>query len=267
MNQTQIRPSTLAVARAVGWVSFLEIIRDKVLYNVILCAGLLLSIGFLASRLTYIRPERIILNFGLTGVTISCAMIAIFTGAGLLSKEFDRRTIYVALCHPISRAQFLLGKFTGLSLVIFLNWLILSAVYLIILYNTSPDGSDLTRTLLIALFLTLIQTLLLASITLFFSSFSTTSLSAIMTIGLYLIGNNITQVSLVASKAKEGPGKAMLNALALLLPNLEHFNLGLKVTYGLPVSAQLLGTSIAYGIILITLFLLAAGLLIRIREV
>ncbi|MEO7162097.1 MAG: hypothetical protein ABI041_04185, partial [Bdellovibrionia bacterium] len=89
MSRLQIRPSTVAVTRAVGWVTFLEIIRDKVLYNIILCAGLLLSVGFLASRLTFIRPERVILNFGLTGVTLSCAMIAIFTGAGLLSKEFD----------------------------------------------------------------------------------------------------------------------------------------------------------------------------------
>jgi Cu-processing system permease protein len=267
MNHFQVRPSTTAVARAVGWVTFLEIVRDKVLYNIILCAGLLLSIGFLASRLTFIRPERVILNFGLSGVTYSCAMIALFTGAGLLSKEFDRRTLYVALCHPISKAQFLFGKFVGLGLVIFLNWIILSSAYLIILYLNSPDGSDFTKTLYIALFLILVQTLVIASMTLFFSSFSTTSLSAIMTLGTYLIGNNITQMRQVADKLHEGAARLILKTLALILPNLEYFSLGLKVTYGLPVTAKFVTFSVLYGLSLTSVFLFAAGLLIRLKEV
>src|SRR4051794_26735286 len=176
------QPTTLAVVRAVGWVTFLEVIRDRVLYNIILCAFLLFGVGILASQLTFIRPERVILDFGLSAVVISCAMIAIFTGSSLLGKEFERRTIYVALCHPITRPQFILGKFAGLGAVITLNWFLISVSYLALLGLSADRISEVySFTLFIGLFLVLIQSMVISSIAIFFSTFSTTSLSAMLT--------------------------------------------------------------------------------------
>jgi Cu-processing system permease protein len=262
------RPTTGAVAKAVGWVTFLEVIRDRVLYNIILCCFLLFGVGLLASYLTFIRPERVILDFGLSAVAISCAMIAIFTGSSLLGKEFERRTIYVALCHPISRAQFILGKFVGLGSVIGLNWLLLSVCYLALLGITADKLTDVfSFTLFIALFLVLIQSLVIASIAIFFSTFSTTSLSAMLTIGLYLIGNNISQIKLMATKLKSPVETYLLDALATVLPNFEHFNFGTKVTYGLPASWQFVSLGILYGLFMVAMHLVLAGLLIQGREV
>jgi ABC-type transport system involved in multi-copper enzyme maturation permease subunit len=209
----------------------------------------------------------VILNFGLTGVTLSCSMIAIFIGSGLLNKEFERRTVYVALSHPISRAQFLIGKFVGLGLVLFLNWLLMSAAYFLILYQTSSELALFKPTLYIALILTFVNSLLMASVTVFFSSFSTTSLSTIMSIGIYLIGNNITALRNVTTKLPVGIGKTLLKFVTPLLPNLEHFNLGFTVTYGLPVTTESLLLRLLYGVSLSALFLAAAGTTIRTKEI
>src|SRR5690242_7867937 len=108
MNQEL--PHFWTVTSAVSRVTFFEIIRDKVLYNIILCAFLLFGVGFLASRLMILDQQRVVLNFGVSALSISCTMIGTFTGAAMLAREFDRRTIFVALSRPISRFQFVLGK-------------------------------------------------------------------------------------------------------------------------------------------------------------
>lgn len=261
------QPSTFAVVRAVGWVTLLDIVRDKVLYNFILFAGLLFGIGYLASRLTAVSPERVVLDFGLSAVMISCTMIAIFTGSGLLAKEFERRTIQVALSRPISKGQFILGKFVGLGAVIGLNWALLAASYLSILGLSALRFDAFTPILFTALFLILLQSLVVASISIVFSTFSTTSLTVICSAGLYLIGANISQLRILAARAETPFARTSLKIIAAGLPNLEYFNLGTKVTYGLPVTPAFVSVSVIYGVVLVVLFLLIAGVLIRAREV
>lgn len=254
----------LSVAR----VTFQEIIRDKVLYNILLCAALLMGIAFLAAKLSVTRHERIILDFGLTAVSLSSAAIAIFTGSSLIGREFDRRTIFVALSRPISRFQFVFGKFLGLAGVLAVNWLLLSLSYLGILGFTGWDMflEILTFALVWALVLVLMQSVVLASLAFLFSSFTTTSLSAILTVGFFLVGNNISQIRLLAVKSRDAFSSTVLIWVSNLLPNLEHFNLGLKVSYGLPVTWNYIVLAVVYGLTVICVALFATGLLINRRE-
>jgi ABC-type transport system involved in multi-copper enzyme maturation permease subunit len=262
-----VRPRTGAVILAVGRVTFLEILRDKILYNIFLFALLLLGSGFLASRLTFIRPERVIVDFGLAATSISTAMVAVFAGATALTRELERRTIHVALSHPVSRVQFLFGKFAGLAGMLVLNWALLCACYLTILGVTGEEpGASLSGALFAALGLALAQSLVLAAVALLFSSFTTTSLAVILSIGIYLVGNNVSQLRLVAAKVRSPFGAGALNAVSMLLPNLETFNLSTKVTYGLPVSGTFVLTSFLYGACVTGALLLAAGLLLESRE-
>lgn len=254
--------------RAVGRVTLLEVLRDRVLYNTILVAFLLLGLGFVASRLSFLRPDRVILDFGLSAVSLSSSALAVLLGAALLGREFERRTLYVALSHPISRGQFVVGKFFGLAQVLLINWVLLVLSYLMVLGLSSYEGfsSHWTSTLLVGLALILAQSWVLASIAIFFSSFTTTSLSVVMSVGIYLIGTNISQLRLVAARMESGFGSAVLNAVSYLLPNLESFNLGLKVTYALPVAPSFAIHATLYASALIGVFLTASGVLVRRKE-
>lgn len=257
------RPSTWAVVRSVGQVTFTDIVRDKVLYNSVICAVLLMAAAYLASRLSFTRPERVVIDFGLTVINLASALIAIFIGAPMLGREFDRRTIYVALSKPVSRFQFLLGKYFGLISVLFVNWILLSVVYLGILYFV--EGRP-TPTLFSGMTLLFFQTSLIAAIAVMFSSMSTASVSAMLTLGLYLLGNNISQVRFVAIKSESPVARELLNMVARVVPNMEYFNLGTKVTYGLPVAASELVFSIFYSVLLSAALLCLAGLLVRHKD-
>jgi len=258
----------LKVILAIGWVSFREIIRDKVLYNILVCSFFLLLIAWLTSKLTFIHPDRVLLDFGLSVIQLSCSAIAVLTGASLIARELEKRTIQVALSRPISRAQFVIGKFFGLALILFLNWLLLSVCYFILIELISENPSLLfTPTLLIALVLAWIQSLVIASIAFLISTLSTVSLTVMLSIGLYLIGNNISELQLAAVRLKTPWERSILYSCASLLPNFEHFQLGTQVIYGLPISGKFLGLSVLYGIVLIFLSLGLAGILIQVREV
>jgi Cu-processing system permease protein len=263
----QIAPASLhRVILAVAQVTFREILRDKVLYNTVVISGLLFGVGVLASKLTFIRPDRVVLDFGLTAIALSNGFLAILIGSGMLAREFERRTILVALTKPITRIQFLLGKFVGLGGVLVLNSLLLSAGYLLVLKVLSEGGMIFSSTLGWALLLLGVQSLVLAALAVFFSSFSTASLAVMMTFGTYVIGINCSQIRMLALKQDSAIVQGVLQFVASSIPNFENFNLGLKVNYGLPILPQFILTSLVYGSTWILLLMLFSGFLLERRE-
>ena len=101
-------------------------------------------IGFLAfstivllfsGSLTFVQlgeEQRFLQDMGtgfIIGMTI---LIAIFLGVTLVPPEVERRTIFTILSKPVNRLEFLLGKFYGLALTLFVCLAWLSAVFLIV---------------------------------------------------------------------------------------------------------------------------------------
>src|SRR5512134_313181 len=110
--------------RSVGLVAvnvFKESVRDKVLYNLVAFAVLLISVSFLLGQLTAGQDVKIIKDLGLAAIATFGLLIAIFIGIGLVWKEVERRSIYSLLAKPVSRAQFIVGKYCGLVLTLGVN--------------------------------------------------------------------------------------------------------------------------------------------------
>ena len=261
-------PGAVRVSWAVAKVTFLEIIRDRLLYNILVFTALLFAVGILASRLAVVMSsERVILDFGLTALRLSGTAIGVFVGSTVVIREIERRTIHVALSHPITRVQFVFGKYFGLAAILILNWILSVGAYLFLLFLFSDGKFLFSATLGWAVFFAALEGLFMGSLAVFFSSFTTTSLSIIFCVGLYLIGNNISQMQLLASKSAGTFQGIVLSGFAQVLPNLEHFNLGLKVTYNLAIPGAFLVYGVLYGIALILFFLGLAGWLLGLKEI
>lgn len=248
---------------AIARVTFKEIILDKVLYNFLLFAFLLITVSYLASQLTFIGQDRVILDFGMSAINLSCGVIAVFQGGAMLAREFERRTIFVALARPISRSEFIFGKYLGLSAVLFLNWLVLAVTELLLFI--SLDGV-VNKTVIWSLFLLWVQSCFLAAFAILFSSFTTTSIAVMLTVGVYLIGNNVGPLRQVLEKSKEEWVRHILLPMADLLPNLSHFNLGFLVTYGLELERGFVLGSFLYAVAWIVPLLFITGKLLDRRE-
>src|SRR5436189_1243607 len=88
---------------------FRESVRDKVLYNLVVFAVLLMSASYLIGELTAGQDVKIIKDLGLASISVFGLAIAVFIGIGLVWKEVEKRSIYTLLAKPMRRQEFLLG--------------------------------------------------------------------------------------------------------------------------------------------------------------
>src|SRR5438874_7451509 len=123
--------ATLAIAVN----AFRESVRDKVLYNLVLFAILLIGASYVIGQLTAGQDVKIIKDLGLAATSVFGLFIAIFIGIGLVSKEVERRSIYSLLAKPVTRPQFILGKYAGLVLTLCANVAVMTmALYVVLAY-------------------------------------------------------------------------------------------------------------------------------------
>src|SRR2546425_9453739 len=114
---------------------FRESVRDKVLYNLVLFAVLLIGASYLIGQLTAGQDVKIIKDLGLSATSVFGLFIAVFIGIGLVSKEVERRSIYSLLAKPIHRYQLVLGKYAGLTLTLAVNiGVMAAALYAVLAY-------------------------------------------------------------------------------------------------------------------------------------
>jgi ABC-2 family transporter protein len=94
--------------------TFREAVRDRVLYNLLFFALVMMAASIIAGQISIGIEETVIATLGLSAISLIGLLIAIFIGVGLVSKEMDKRTLYALLAKPVRRWEFLLGKFGGL---------------------------------------------------------------------------------------------------------------------------------------------------------
>ena len=192
-------------------------------------------------------------------------MVALLVGSGLVNREVDKRTILVVLTKPVSRAEFVVGKHLGLATVLVLLVGALGLVLLLLLTlqgMTFPLGS-----VLLAIGFTALEAILLAAISLFFGSFTSSLLAMLLGLAVYLMGH-LSQNLVNLAKLSQNPGLTRISHLLyLVLPDLERLNLRNLAVYGSELMPQG-GVLISHGIyaLIYTAMLLSLTTLIIYRR-
>jgi ABC-type transport system involved in multi-copper enzyme maturation permease subunit len=247
---------------------FRESVRDKVLYSLVLFAVLLIGVSLLLSQLTAGQEVKIIKDLGLSAISVFGLFIAVFIGIGLVSKEVEKRSVYSLLAKPITRPQFILGKFFGLLATLTVNVAVMTAALYLVLAIYSAQTSDAVKhvwdapaldpALIKASFLILEELAVVTAVALLFSTFAGPIVSAALTFGLVIVGQFNSDLknfeAIVESRAVAGLARALYYAL----PNLASFDVKLQVVHGQPVPLTLLGLSTLYAITYIGVVLMLA---------
>lgn len=243
--------------------TFRENLRDKILYNLLLFAGLLIVASLLLASLSMGEHQKIVADMGLAAINLIGVMIAVFVGIGLVSKEIDRRTIYTVMARPISRAQFLTGRYVGLVLTLSVNLAIMLLVFLVVLWmvGVSPHTSILQAVELI-----FVELLVVTAVALFFSTFSSAMVSASLTVGLYVIGHLTQDLKALAEKDKNEFVTTLLTVVYYLVPNLEKLNIKGQAAAGVPISLTYQVMASMYGLFYASLLIASACLIFQRRD-
>jgi ABC-type transport system involved in multi-copper enzyme maturation permease subunit len=266
----------LRAVRTVAVNVFRESVRDRVPYNLVLFAVLLISSSYLIGQLTAGQDVKIIKDLGLAATSVFGLFIAIFIGIGLVSKEVERRSIYALLSKPVSRPQFIAGKYAGLVLTLAVNVAVMAAaLYVLLAYMTwvAPASSlagletpGVDPALLKALFLIFIELMLVTALALFFSTFSSPILSAALTFGLYVAGHFNADLKNFDKVVDSRPAVWLARGVYHVLPDLSAFDVKTDVVHGLPVTAGYLAATAAYGLAYIAALLLVATFVFSRRD-
>ena len=265
--------------RAISWVAvnvFKESVRDRVPYNLALFAVLLIGASYLLGQLTAGQDVKIIKDLGLAATTVFGLFIAIFIGIGLVSKEVERRSIYALLAKPITRPQFIAGKYAGLVLTLAANVAVMTvALYAVLGYLTyvaTPaeraawDAPGMDPRLLEAIALIFVALMVITAIALFFSTFSTPLLAAALTFGMFVVGHFNSDLKNFDRVVESRPAIWLARGIYHIVPDFSAFDIKTQVVHGLPVGAGYLAATAGYGFAYITALLIVSVLIFARRD-
>jgi len=187
---TVIKPSqagSISRIAAIARNAFREAVRDRVLYNLVLFVLMLTAAAIFLGELSGGQERRIIVHLGLSAMLLFGVFISIFVGVGLVYKEIERRTVYAIFSKPVGRGEFLAGKYLGLCLTLLFNVLVMGAGVSLALIYVSRGWDPLVVRIWPHILLIYVELMLMTSVALLFSSFSSPSLSALLTLFVFII--------------------------------------------------------------------------------
>ena len=233
--------------RAIAFNTFREAVRDRVLYNLVFFALLLSASALLFGQISIAIERIVLINLSLTAVSIFGIVIAIFIGIGLVSKEIERRTLYTVLARPVRRWEFIIGKFFGLSWTLVVNTFCMAlGVFAALLYLVH-GFSRADWSVLAALYLIVLQFVIITALALLFSSFSTPLLSALFAFAMFVIGTFAEDLRGFAGMA-HGATRWAATFVAYIVPNLAALNVISSAAHDQPIAATLIVHDTIYAV-------------------
>jgi ABC-type transport system involved in multi-copper enzyme maturation permease subunit len=243
---------------AIALNTFRENRRDKVLYNLMGFALIMIAASLVMGQLSIAERKKMTIDLSLSSISIIGVIIAVFLGISLVSKEIEKKTIYTLLAKPVERYLFILGRYSGLMITIAINVVIMSAVFALTLRASGgANERNFDWPILQAVILIYVELAIITAAAIFFSTFSSPTLAAIFTIGFFLAGRFTSGVSALFGQGNAFAKKAA-QALEIIIPDLTNYVRIDQALYSNGLPPELFLKSIAVGALTASLFLVLA---------
>ncbi|HJZ64893.1 MAG TPA: ABC transporter permease [Candidatus Acidoferrum sp.] len=243
---------------AVAWNTFREAVRDRVLYNLVFFALLMMASAIFMGQISLEIETIVIITVGLSAVSVIGLLIAIFTGVGLVSKEIDKRTLYALLSKPVRRWEFLVGKFAGLVLTLAVNTAAMAVGLVLALLYVKHSLERGDAAVFVAVYFIWLKIVIVISLALLFSCFTSQLLAILFTAGLYIAGLFVTEMRNLSGSKLAPITQTFFSWVSYVLPNFGNFNVMAAAAHGRSVPSGLILENTAYAILYCGIVLTAA---------
>ena len=279
---------------AIAAVTWTELVRLKVFYFLVIFGLLVIGNSFFLARFSFEEEFQMLKDISLGAMGIFSSLIAILAGATLLPKDIEDRTIYTILAKPVSRTEYILGKLSGVLLLLTLAVALMGAVFALVLVlrtqallhaaqveMASLPAADLQAALgkiraaghdpnlVAAGVVILVKSWLLAALTVFISTFaSSTIFTTITAFAAYFIGHlQATAREYWLASGHQGLlTKGLLALVSLVFPDLQAFNITDNIVTGASIPADLLVRTLVLGGAYIAVYAALAAAVFHNRE-
>ena len=246
--------------------TFREAVRERVLYNLVFFALLMVSSALLFGSISIDVERLFLINLGLTSISLFGVLIAIFLGIGLVFKEMEKRTLYTMLSRPVRRWEFIVGKFFGLAGTLAVNTFFMTVGFYAALFYLARNLTPADAYLLVALYFIMLQLLMVTALALLFSTFSSPVLSAVFAFALFIAGSFAEDLRAFAAMSDVASTRWLTTAAAYLVPNFSALNVISSVAHGQPVAGALILGNTLYALFYSAAVLFAAILIFEYRN-
>ncbi|MCY1020709.1 ABC transporter permease [Pyxidicoccus sp. MSG2] len=248
---------------AMAWNGFREARRNRVTVLVGAFALVLLFATTLVTEVTVSTFDRVVTDFGLGVMSLLLVFLSIYLSSGLLSREIERRTIFLMVSKPMSRSRFLLARLAGNMLTL---GVLLVAMTLLFWLQLVLNMAPITQPQLAALWGLYLELFVLTSAGFLLSTFASQLVSALVSTGLYFAGHLSADIYNLGTRSKSEFVAWICKATYYALPNLERLNFRPRATYVIPVVASELATATLYALGWGALFCVLATLVFERRD-
>lgn len=229
----------------VAAVTFREVLRRKVQVSLLVFGSFLIVASFMISRLTIGHQHRILADLGLSAMSAIGNLLAVFVGATLVAGDVERRALYPVVAKPVSRTEYLLGRFGGLAAMLLLNLAVMALVLALTLVAEAGGLQPVGRPLLAAFGMLGVQFVVVGALAILFSSITTGTLAAIFGLSFVVAGHLTNEMR---SLWQDEGSRWLAKAIWYAVPNLGALSLNDAVIYGTAVPADAWGAA-AYGLL------------------
>ena len=246
--------------------TFREAVRDRVLYNLVFFALLMIAAAILVGQISIGIENVVLITLGLSAISVIGLLIAVFIGVGMIAKEIDKRTLYALLAKPVRRWEFLVGKFGGLVLTLSVNTAAMAGGLLLALLYVQHGEERSNLTVLIAVYFILLKLALVVALALLFSCYTTPLLAILFTAGLYIAGLFVQEMRNLHADSMGPVLHTGLRWLSYLLPNFENFDVMASAAHARAIPGALVAENTAYAIVYCGVVLVAASVIFSRRD-
>ena len=226
--------------------TYREATRDRLMAGMLGAGIVLLVVTQLATPLALGEGSRLTVDLGLSGISLIGLFAVLLVGTSLVAKELERRTIYNLLSRPISRSSYLVGKWAGLSAAL---WTVAAVLGIALWITLALRGvHDRTPAIFEATYMAGLELTVVTAIAVLFSSLSTPVLSALYTLGLYLVGQWSYDLRELAAHYP-APLSHLMRLISDLAPNLPLFNVRSLAAAGATTTLAHLGIATVYALL------------------
>src|SRR6266699_654918 len=246
--------------------TFREAVRDRVLYNLVFFALLMMVAAIAVGQISIGIEQIVIVSLGLSAISVIGLLICEFLELAWFSEGMDKWTPIALLAKPVRRWEFLLGKFGGLVLTLAVNTAAMALGLLLALLYVKHSLERSDATVLVAVYFILLKLALIVALALLFSCFTTPLLAILFTAGLYTVGLYVQELRNLPLELLSPAMTAFTKWLSYLLPNFENFNVMAMAAHGRAVPGALILQNTLYTVVYCTIVLAIASVVFSRRN-
>ena len=256
--------SIMALART----TLSEAIRDRILYGLVLFAIALILLSAVLSNLTIGYRVRIVTDLSLSAISFAGMILAVLLGVGSVAREVERRTAYPVLAKPTGRAEYVLGKYLGVVITSWLNLVLMmvAATAMIMLYRFEGGFLFAWGDYALTLLLVLLRVAVVAAAAVMFSTFTSSTVAFIASLGISVAGYFTSEVKYFLSQSESEPTRWLGDALYYVLPDFALLDPLPRLLYSHPILTSQTAFGILYALCYIACLLVIATAIFRKRD-